>query len=655
MCSKGKVLWQMLLLMALFAGSVIFALGSRTAAQTINLPENVVVGAAEEDEPDVTARVARISFIRGDAQVKRHDSDDWETATLNLPLVEGDEIATGADSRVEIQFDNYQHVRLAANSQLKIPVLKDQGIALSISTGTVSVRVTRFDKDGAYFEIDAPKTTVAIQKAGQYRIDAGQAGENSIRVSVTEKGEARVYSEDAGFTLKSGRTARVFITGDSADDWESDDYATFADEFDSWGHDRDSQIAQRLNSAYYGKYYDQDIYAADDLNAFGDWIYTSQYGYIWRPYSTAVASYVDWTPYRYGAWRWVPPFGWTWVNDEPWGWATYHYGRWVYYGGSWGWSPYGYYRYARSWWFPALVSINIVNNNYCWYPLGYHHHYHNYNAWYNHQGGNHGNPPPIRQTGGIKPIPPSQDPPILGGVKPIPPSQNPPVSGTTKNLNVLAAADEIPPKGVVTVTAEDFGTRIKGGVRTAPPNIAKAVLVKQPDYTAASILPDYSAVRPKISRDLIVTKPSSDLVAASTTVGAAPRKDDAPLDDDLRSKRIRGGRPPGPHPARPGAVERPPVKVLQQPDGPPVRQPQADPPLKPDPPQMPPVKASPRTDPPVRQMPPSYSPPVKQPPRVDTTPTRQPPRQEPPTKAPPVKSEPPPSKAQPSSKPKDAS
>jgi hypothetical protein len=48
----------------------------------------------EEDPPAVTGRVARISYISDDAQVRRAGSQDWEKVTLNLPLVEGDEIVT---------------------------------------------------------------------------------------------------------------------------------------------------------------------------------------------------------------------------------------------------------------------------------------------------------------------------------------------------------------------------------------------------------------------------------------------------------------------------------------------------------------------------------------------------------------------------------
>src|SRR5213075_1768107 len=106
-----------------------------------------------------------------------------------------------------------------------------------------------------------------------------------------------------------------------------------------------------------------------------------------------------------------PPYGWTWANDEPWGWATYHHGRWFYDAGYWYWSPYGYHRYAQSWWFPALVVLNVYDNNVCWYPLPYNYAYYNYNFYYNshhhgwdhgghHNGGGHQHPP--IQTGGIK-------------------------------------------------------------------------------------------------------------------------------------------------------------------------------------------------------------------------------------------------------------
>ena len=49
----------------------------------------------DDDVPEVTARVARISFVTGDVKVRRSGEDEWETADLNLPLVEGDELHPG--------------------------------------------------------------------------------------------------------------------------------------------------------------------------------------------------------------------------------------------------------------------------------------------------------------------------------------------------------------------------------------------------------------------------------------------------------------------------------------------------------------------------------------------------------------------------------
>ncbi len=633
----GKLIGPFIFALVLIALSRVFVIGATAPAQTLNLPDEPD-GFAIDDEnvPDVTARVARISFLAGEAQIRRAEGGDWEKATLNLPVVEGDEITTGADARLEIQFDNNQHLRLAENSYLKITNLKDGGIAVSLSVGTMIARITRYDKDRAFFEIDAPKTTIAVQKAGVYRIDAGQQSDTDIRVSVTENGEARVYSDNAGFTLKNGRSARVFIDGANAGEWEAADSSRYADAFDAWSLDRDARIAMRLKDAFYDKYYDNDIYGADDLNGYGDWVNTASYGYVWRPYRNSINHYADWSPYRYGHWRWIPPFGWTWVNDEPWGWATYHHGRWFHDDGYWYWSPYGYYRYSRSWWFPALVVLNIFNSNVCWYPLPYHYAYYNYNYNYCsrrhgcHHGGHHNNyPPVIYQTGGIKPI--------KSPHQPVP--------------------TKIPASAVAAMSLDDFGTTVKP-VKTAPLSVANAVISKKVDDMTDPVLPAYSAITKKMSREIATERPKADIVAAQAKVGAAPRKTNAPLDKELRTDRVFGGREPlvitndtgGVKPVmivpsdtrKTGAVERQPT-VKQTNATPPVRQaPVNAPPAKTgDDSGGQPVKAPPSRQPPVRQAPPQTDPPVRQPPQSEPAPTRQQPRSEPaPTRQPPASSPP---------------
>ncbi|HEX8853153.1 MAG TPA: DUF6600 domain-containing protein, partial [Pyrinomonadaceae bacterium] len=331
--------------------------------------------AAEEDEApeeyDEQARVVRVSLLRGEVSLKRAGNQEWESAKLNLPLVEGDTLATGRDSRLEIQIDARNFVRVGADSVLRVVSLREEGIALSLSEGTATLRLSSFDAAREYFEIDAPKTTIAAEKSGLYRLDVGMDG--AVRVTVRDEGRARIYSETSGFTLRNGRSARLLSGNDAEGDWEISSAASF-DHWDTWNDERERYLATRLRYEDRERYYDRDVWGAEELDAYGDWSYTKEYGYIWRPHVTVINHYQNWAPYRYGHWRWCPPYGWTWVADEDWGWAPYHYGRWVYYNNNWCWAPRGYgYNYRRAYWRPALVAFVSISTSFgeqvCWYPL----------------------------------------------------------------------------------------------------------------------------------------------------------------------------------------------------------------------------------------------------------------------------------------------
>ncbi len=493
---------------------------------------------ADDYTPEVTARVARIGFLRGEAQIRRADAKDWERATQNLPIVEGDEITTETGTRLEIQFNSRTYLRLAENSYLKIVALKDEGIAVSLPQGSLSVRVLEFDLDKTYFEIDAPQTTVAVQKAGMYRVDAGNKQKAEVRVAVTEAGEARIYSESSGFTLRSGRSARVYLEGNFAGEWETGDAAVYADNFDEWALERDAIIAKRLKDAYYDKYYDRDIYGAEDLNEYGEWIYTRKYGYVWRPFRNSVSAYADWSPYRYGHWRWIPPYGWTWVNDEPWGWATYHHGRWVYDDGYWVWTPYGQIRYRRSWWSPALTVVTWNGSLICWYPLPYDSHNYNYNRHYSSR---------RRNTTII-----NNNTTVIVNNPPVVTNPNQTVVTAAPNLtNEQRTAriqtphlQRVPASAVIAVDASEFGRRA-GGFRVAPPDAARTVLAKTPETIDSSpLLPTLTDLNGRLSREIITAAPPVARTETRARIGASERHDNGSLDGKLRKERIFGNRSP---------------------------------------------------------------------------------------------------------------
>lgn len=482
--------------------------------------------------PENDSRVARIKVLDGSAQIKRIDNDQWERATLNLPIVEGDEIATDQNTRIELQFDKNSYLRLAENSYLKIINLQDEGIAVSLSQGTLNLFILKFDKDQEYFEIDAPQTTIAIQTDGKYRIDAGDEYKKEVRVAVSETGEARVYSNDSGFTLKNGRNAKLFLEGDYIGEWQTSRNYSNLDAFDEWTAGRDAIIEKDLRNAYYDKYYDNDIYGADDLNDYGNWTYTQDYGYIWRPHNSSIRRYNDWSPYRYGQWRWLPYYGWTWVNDEPWGWSTYHYGRWVYVNGFWAWSPYSYHRRTRSFWRPALVYIAYIGNNICWYPLPYNYGYYDYNRRYrNNWRRNHRNGRNDRDgRNGRNNNPPNNTP-----ITPSIPAEN----------IARGGRNSTPPlSGVVTVDASEFG-RDRKGFNRPPVSVAEAVLKQKPVINnSPPLLPTYKDLDGKVSKEILIPNNRQPVIKREVKVGAGERTEGTPLDEKLRRKTIYGNRTP---------------------------------------------------------------------------------------------------------------
>lgn len=518
-------------------------------------------------QPEITARVARISKLKGDAQIRRRDALEWEEADDNLPLVEGDELVTSKSARLEVQFDRNTYLWLDGDASLKIETLSDQGIAISVPRGSAAVKVIDFDKSRCYFEIDAPSTTVALERDGLYRIDAGYDQNDAVLVSALEGGQARIYTQTAGMTLYSGRQARIMTAGAYAGETDVTSIGSFDDKFADWVGDRQKKIDRDLADSYYGRYYDDDMYGAEDLDDYGQWNYTSSYGYVWRPYASSISSYANWSPYRYGQWRWLPPYGWTWVNDEPWGWATYHHGRWIWLDGYWGWTPYGYYRSGRSWWRPALVYMTIYNNDVCWYPLPYHYHFYNYNWHWNnghyggHGGGNHypgngngnGNGNGGGHTGG-NPTP-SPTPGILG-------------PGFIRDN--VPPLQTVPTTGVVAVSRDQFGSK-RPNIQP-PLEVAKSVVktVREGSSTPP-LLPPGTEINGSRPSPMAVKTPAAAEHFDTIRTGATTRSTRAPLDNTLRKDRILGGRDiltPDPTRGRPepgsrptGAVVRPPLTI----------------------------------------------------------------------------------------------
>jgi hypothetical protein len=279
-------------------------------------------------------------MLNGEVSTMRGDSGEWVAAIVNAPVVQGDTVATAAGSRVEVQLDFANVLRMDQNCEVKIAELSQKRIQLQVASGIIDYVVFRGTEAEA--EIDTPNMAVRPLGEGVYRI---QIGADSLTQLTVRKGKAEVSTPDGSTTVERGQV--IYVRGTDNPEYQIANAAP-NDEWDRWNSDRDRKIEEARSWQYANRYYT----GAEDLDAYGNWVNTPDYGYVWTPNVGP-----DWVPYYDGRWAWEPYWGWTWVSYEPWGWAPYHYGRWCWWGSRWCWWPGQRYGGVRPLWAPAYVSF----------------------------------------------------------------------------------------------------------------------------------------------------------------------------------------------------------------------------------------------------------------------------------------------------------
>src|SRR5215472_5925931 len=306
---------------------------------------------------DPPSRVARLAYASGTVSFQPSGEDQWSQAVLNYPLTTGDRIYTDRDGRAELETGNIA-VRVSSSTDVTTTNLSDQLVQLGLAQGTLRVRAYEI-LDGNSVEIDTPNAALTLLRPGSYRVET-YPDENTTLVTVNS-GDLEISGNGVSQTVHSGQSVKL----------EGSDQVEMAfvsaprgDDFDSWCNDRDRRYTSSNSRQYVGSY----VPGYDDLDQYGQWQSTPDYGQVWYP--TAVAA--DWAPYRYGRWAWVEPWGWTWVEEEPWGFAPFHYGRWVLIGPRWAWVPGAVVVNVRPVYAPALVAFvgGASAGVQVWFPLG---------------------------------------------------------------------------------------------------------------------------------------------------------------------------------------------------------------------------------------------------------------------------------------------
>jgi len=278
--------------------------------------------AADQDDPP--SRIARLSYVDGSVSFEPAGTDDWVTAVVNRPMTTGDKLWADHDSRAELHLGSAS-IRLGANTGFSFLNLDDSTTQLQLTEGALRIRVQRLNRDEV-FEVDTPNLAFSVLSPGIYRINVNEAGDTTV--VVVREGEGEVTGGGQSYSVRSDETGIFTGTEQLNADIEGvgDD-----DDLERWSYERD----RREDHSVSRRYVSDEAVGYEDLDEYGGWRDTPQYGTIWFPHTTVVG----WAPYRYGHWVWIAPWGYTWVEDEPWGFAPFHYGRWVVVGGVWGWVP----------------------------------------------------------------------------------------------------------------------------------------------------------------------------------------------------------------------------------------------------------------------------------------------------------------------------
>ncbi len=313
----------------------------------------VAAGAAQADPP---AFVGRLSLVEGSASIRHAYDQQWVPGGVNFPVIAGDGVWSDQGSRAEVEMGGSE-ARLDETSELDIERLDEGGATLRVPQGVMNLTVRYLPPGG--LQVMTTVGQFSIRRPGEYHIDAGRPNGPPTQLLLgVMSGEASFAGLRGAVELHSGQGAMV-----PPDQTSMQVVAVYPTPFDQWAENRAGMQASSQTAAYVSP----EMTGYQDLDAYGQWQPTADYGPVWFPSQVEIG----WAPYRRGHWDYIQPWGWTWIDDAPWGFAPFHYGRWAEFDGRWGWIPGE--RHEHPVYAPALVAFiggEPGGAHVGWVPLG---------------------------------------------------------------------------------------------------------------------------------------------------------------------------------------------------------------------------------------------------------------------------------------------
>jgi hypothetical protein len=287
-------------------------------------------GAEQAGEPDTNppALAGRVAVITGSVSFHAAGETQWSAATLNYPVTNGEAFWTEPQAQASLEIAD-DRVVLDSSTELDVGAIDVTQIVATEAQGAVFVHLNSLQPNQTV-TFNTPRGAVQITAPGRYEIVAGDTND-ATSVTVVE-GAAHIAGTNLSLDVGPQQTATI---GGSD---------TLQGSVGAYQQDAFLQSMLRVPAPrHYAATPSQVAVApppevrymtgAADLDTYGSYTQTAQYGQVWYPRDVAH----DWAPYRDGHWAYVHPWGWTWVDNARWGFAPFHYGRWVQVNDRWGW------------------------------------------------------------------------------------------------------------------------------------------------------------------------------------------------------------------------------------------------------------------------------------------------------------------------------
>lgn len=312
---------------------------------------------AEADAQQAAVNPLRLSYTTGNVSFWRNGAEDWVDARVNTPIISGDGLYTGPESVLELQGEGRMFIRADDQTELSVVSQTPDFLQVKVSSGRVSFDIRSLPVVGYNIEVATPNAVFTIDRTGYYRVDVN----GEVRF-ITRRGGAATMRQANGQALIILPSEEIVVSADG----RAETYvAPEPIAWDRWNDERSNDLTE----AFSERYISPGIAGARDLDYYGNWRTTVEYGPIWVP----DAMPYGWAPYSTGRWVWDPYYQWTWIDDASWGWVPFHYGRWVHYSGYWAWAP-GPVVTVRPVYAPALVAffgVSFGSPGFGWVALGW--------------------------------------------------------------------------------------------------------------------------------------------------------------------------------------------------------------------------------------------------------------------------------------------